>query len=119
MASRRKSVGNVPSFASGSNSSAAWASPELLSAVAVAPLLLLSLWARAQGLDGAIALVTGLAVTEAIILLAGEPAQVSLVAAASVAGLMITTEAMIAEEPKADAAMPGGMGGMGGMDGMM
>ena len=57
-----------------------------LSAVAVAPLLLLSLWARAQGLDGAIALVTGLAVTEAIILLAGEPAQVSLVAAASVAG---------------------------------
>jgi chaperonin GroEL len=42
--------------------------------------------------------------------------------AASVAGLMITTEAMIAEEPKKDAppAMPGGgMGGMGGMDDMM
>ncbi|WP_460027950.1 chaperonin GroEL [Methyloparacoccus murrellii] len=39
--------------------------------------------------------------------------------AASVAGLMITTEAMIAEEPKAEAPMPGGMGGMGGMDGMM
>jgi chaperonin GroEL len=39
--------------------------------------------------------------------------------AASVAGLMITTEAMIAEEPKAESAMPGGMGGMGGMDGMM
>lgn len=40
--------------------------------------------------------------------------------AASVAGLMITTEAMIAEEPKAEASMPGaGMGGMGGMDGMM
>ncbi|EXJ13322.1 Heat shock protein 60 family chaperone GroEL [Imhoffiella purpurea] len=40
--------------------------------------------------------------------------------AASVAGLMITTEAMIAEEPKDDApAMPGGgMGDMGGM-GMM
>ena len=36
--------------------------------------------------------------------------------AASVAGLMITTEAMIAEEPKQEA---GGMGGMGGMDGMM
>ena len=37
--------------------------------------------------------------------------------AASVAGLMITTEAMVAEEPKTDApAMPGGMGGMGGMD---
>jgi chaperonin GroEL len=40
--------------------------------------------------------------------------------AASVAGLMITTEAMVAEEPKQDApAMGGGMGGMGGMDGMM
>ena len=39
--------------------------------------------------------------------------------AASVAGLMITTEAMIAEEPKAETPMPGGMGGMGGMDGMM
>ncbi|EGV33922.1 60 kDa chaperonin [Thiorhodococcus drewsii AZ1] len=40
--------------------------------------------------------------------------------AASVAGLMITTEAMIADEPKEDApAMPGGdMGGMGGMGGM-
>ncbi len=39
--------------------------------------------------------------------------------AASVAGLLITTEAMIADKPKADApAMPGGggMGGMGGMD---
>ncbi len=38
--------------------------------------------------------------------------------AASVAGLMITTEAMVAELPKDDApAMPGGgMGGMGGMD---
>ncbi|MEX0899676.1 MAG: chaperonin GroEL [Gammaproteobacteria bacterium] len=42
--------------------------------------------------------------------------------AASVAGLMLTTEAMIAELPKDDkesAGMPGGMGGMGGMDGMM
>ena len=41
--------------------------------------------------------------------------------AASVAGLMITTEAMIAEKPKEDKdgpAMPsGGMGGMGGMGG--
>ena len=37
--------------------------------------------------------------------------------AASVAGLLITTEAMIAETPKKDApAMPGGGGGMGGMD---
>jgi chaperonin GroEL len=38
--------------------------------------------------------------------------------AASVAGLLITTEAMIAEAPKKDAApsMPGGGGGMGGMD---
>ena len=40
--------------------------------------------------------------------------------AASIAGLMITTEAMIAELPKKDGGMPampgGGMGGMGGMD---
>ncbi|EJT02551.1 chaperonin GroEL [Rhizobium sp. CCGE 510] len=39
--------------------------------------------------------------------------------AASVASLLITTEAMIAELPKKDSAgggMPGGMGGMGGMD---
>jgi chaperonin GroEL len=40
--------------------------------------------------------------------------------AASVAGLMITTEAMVAEEPKEESPMPagGGMGDMGGM-GMM
>ncbi|MET3615256.1 chaperonin GroEL [Rhizobium aquaticum] len=38
--------------------------------------------------------------------------------AASVASLLITTEAMIAEIPKKESAggMPGGMGGMGGMD---
>ena len=43
--------------------------------------------------------------------------------AASVAGLLVTTEAMIAEAPKKESAgggmpggMPGGMGGMGGMD---
>jgi chaperonin GroEL len=40
--------------------------------------------------------------------------------AASVAGLLITTEAMIAERPKRESAggggMPGGMGGMGDMD---
>jgi chaperonin GroEL len=43
--------------------------------------------------------------------------------AASVAGLLITTEAMIAEKPEpkgqAGGGMGGGMGGMGGMDGMM
>ncbi len=42
--------------------------------------------------------------------------------ASSIAGLMLTTEALIAEKPKEDAgmpAMPGGMGGMGGgMGGM-
>jgi chaperonin GroEL len=40
--------------------------------------------------------------------------------AASIAGLMLTTDCMIAEAPKADAApaMPD-MGGMGGMGGMM
>lgn len=38
--------------------------------------------------------------------------------AASVSGLLITTEAMIAEKPEPKPAMPagGGMGGMGGMD---
>ncbi|NLR76161.1 MULTISPECIES: chaperonin GroEL [Leeia] len=41
--------------------------------------------------------------------------------AASVAGLMLTTDAMVAELPedKPAGGMPGGMGGMGGMDGMM
>lgn len=44
--------------------------------------------------------------------------------AASIAGLMITTECMIAELPKKESACShgghgGGMGGMGGMDGMM
>ena len=41
--------------------------------------------------------------------------------AASVAGLLITTEAMVAEKPEPKEAMPGGapdMGGMGGMGGM-
>jgi chaperonin GroEL len=42
--------------------------------------------------------------------------------AASIAGLIITTEAGIAEAPKKGSGaggggMPGGMGGMGGMDG--
>ena len=50
-----------------------------------------------------------------------DPAKVVRVAlqdAASVAGLLVTTEAMVAEHPKKEsAAMPGGgMGGMGGMD---
>jgi chaperonin GroEL len=54
-----------------------------------------------------------------------DPAKVTRTAlqnAASIAGLMITTEAMVAEEPKEESPAPGGgggMGGMGGMDGMM
>ncbi len=52
-----------------------------------------------------------------------DPTKVSrtaLVNAASVAALMLTTEAMVAERPKEEekghgAGMPGGMGGMGGM----
>ena len=54
-----------------------------------------------------------------------DPAKVtrsSLQAAASIGGLMITTEAMVADLPvEAAPAMPdmGGMGGMGGMPGMM
>ena len=39
--------------------------------------------------------------------------------AASVAGLMLTTDCMVAELPKEESPMPGGMGGMGGMEGMM
>src|SRR5262249_41749257 len=43
----------------------------------------------------------------------------ALVDAASVAGLLVTTEAMVAEKPKKEAApMGGGGGGMGGMGGM-
>jgi chaperonin GroEL len=50
-----------------------------------------------------------------------DPAKVVRVAlqdAASVAGLLITTEAMVTERPKqeAPAMLGGGMGGMGGMD---
>ena len=54
-----------------------------------------------------------------------DPAKVTrtaLQAAGSVAGLMITTEAMVSEIPEESPAggMPGGMPpGMGGMDGMM
>ncbi|SIS50780.1 chaperonin GroEL [Phaeovulum vinaykumarii] len=51
-----------------------------------------------------------------------DPAKVTRTAledAASVAGLLITTEAMVAEKPEPKPAAPGGMGGMGGMDGMM
>ena len=53
-----------------------------------------------------------------------DPAKVTRTAledAASVASLLITTEAMIADrpEPKAAGGGAGGMGGMGGMDGMM
>ena len=38
--------------------------------------------------------------------------------AASIAGLMITTEAMVAEAPKKEAAAPAGGPGMGGMGDM-
>ena len=50
-----------------------------------------------------------------------DPAKVVRVAlqdAASVAGLVITTEALIAEKPEKKSAPAGGPGGMGGMDGM-
>jgi chaperonin GroEL len=46
--------------------------------------------------------------------------RIALQAAASVAGLMITTEAMVSELPEEKEPMPGGPGGgMPGMDGMM
>ncbi|MBO1021120.1 chaperonin GroEL [Methylobacterium sp. SD274] len=51
-----------------------------------------------------------------------DPAKVvraALQGAASVAGLLVTTEAMISDAPRKEApAMPGGGGGMGGMGGM-
>jgi chaperonin GroEL len=50
-----------------------------------------------------------------------DPAKVTRLAlqnAASVAGLLLTTEAMVAELPKKEEAMPAGGGGMGGMGGM-
>ena len=51
-----------------------------------------------------------------------DPTKVSRTAlqnAASIAGMMITTEAMVAEMPKEEKSMPGGgMGGMGGMGDM-
>jgi chaperonin GroEL len=53
-----------------------------------------------------------------------DPAKITRLAlrnAGSVAGLLLTTEVMIAEAPKDDehshgGGAPGGMGGMGGMD---
>lgn len=54
-----------------------------------------------------------------------DPAKVTRTAlqnAASIAGLLLTTEAMVSEIPEdkpTAPAMPGGMGGMGGMPGMM
>ena len=50
-----------------------------------------------------------------------DPAKVSRTAlqnAASVASLMLTTEAMVADRPKEDEGKGGGGGGMGGMGGM-
>ena len=51
-----------------------------------------------------------------------DPAKVTRTAledAASVAGLLITTEAMVADKPQKDAPAAPDMGGMGGMGGMM
>ena len=45
--------------------------------------------------------------------------RIALQDASSIAGLLITTEAMVAELPKKESpAMPGGGGGGGGMGGM-
>ena len=62
---------------------------------------------------------------ESSVMTLSSPAKVTRTAledAASVASLLITTEAMIADRPEPKGAaggMSGGMGGMGGMDGMM
>ena len=39
--------------------------------------------------------------------------------AASIAGMLLTTETLIADAPEPEEPMPGGPGGMGGMGGMM
>ena len=57
-----------------------------LSAVAIAPLLALCLWPRAEGQDGAIGLVAGLAMAEAIILLSGQEPTLDVLASAAVIG---------------------------------
>jgi hypothetical protein len=52
---------------------------------------------------------------------AGDPAKATRLAlqnAASVAGLLLTTEVMIAEAPKEEEHAHGALGGMGGMSGM-
>jgi chaperonin GroEL len=38
--------------------------------------------------------------------------------AASIAALLLTTEAIVADKPEKEAPMPGGAGGMGGVGGM-
>ena len=51
-----------------------------------------------------------------------DPAKVTRAAlqnAASIAALLLTTEALVADKPEEEAAMPGGMPDMGGMGGMM
>ena len=57
-----------------------------LSAVAIAPLLALCLWPRAEGQDGTIGLVAGLAMAEAIILLSGQEPTLDVLASAAVIG---------------------------------
>ncbi len=86
------------------------------------------------GLEGAIVVekVRGMAKTEGLNVATGEytdmfkagivdPTKVTRSAlqnACSIAGLLLTTEAVIVEIPEPEKAMPGGDGGMGGMGGM-
>ena len=47
-------------------------------------------------------------------------ARIALENAASIAGMLLTTECVLADEPEPEPPMPaGGPGGMGGMGGMM
>ena len=86
------------------------------------------------GMEGAIVVekVRGMNVAEGLNIATGEyvdmfkagivdPTKVARTAlqnASSIAGLLLTTEAVIVEIPEAEKAMPGGDGGMGGMGGM-
>jgi len=62
-----------------------------LSAVTVAPLLLLALWPRATGQDAAMAIVAGLGVAEIILMMAGRAPSIGVFAAAAVMGFVAAT----------------------------
>ncbi len=81
-----------------------------VSAVAIAPLLVLSLWPRAEGQDGAVALVVGLAMAELILLMSGDALTVDVLARAGTIGFIsaiaagVTASLRHSTEPVSDGA---------------